>query len=84
METFVHQAVDAVALGKGNHRAHLAFGIAGRSDPKRFDAFFQQGNQPIGAVAHRCHNGDRHAALARGPIGGGDRAIRGEFEIGVR
>ena len=40
-DAFVDQAPDSVALGKGNHRAHFALGVAGGSDAQRFDALLQ-------------------------------------------
>src|SRR5205085_9215100 len=79
-----HIGGDAVAVLAGDQGAHFhaVFGAASDFD---FDhAFADGGNEGIGRRADGDDDGDGHAALARGAVGGGDGRVGGHINVGVR
>ena len=65
----------------GDDRSEVARGITARADLQFVDAIGDLGDQSVCDVAHRDHDADGHAALARGAEARVDRGVRGDVEV---
>ena len=76
-------ADDPVACGRGDDRTHLGVGLEAGTDADRERLRAQALDELVAGVADRDGDADGHAALAGGPVAGGDEVVGGEVEIGV-
>lgn len=74
---------DAVTRLGGDERAHRGGFVGAVADGELLHALGDLLDERVGHLANGDEDGDRHAALARGAVRGGDGGVSGAVEFGV-